>query len=108
MRRARRIFLSHSSSDRELAKKIKRVLERRGFSVWFSESELIGAEEWHSEIGRALARCDWFLLLATPAACRQPRNRPWWIQREVMHALNEYRYCGRFTPVLCKGTKLAQ
>jgi TIR domain len=108
MKRARRIFLSHSSKDRELARKIKRALEKRGFKVWFSEAELIGAEQWHAEIGRALERCDWFILLATPAACRKPRSGPWWIQREANYALSEDQYNGRFTPVLCEDVKVAQ
>lgn len=108
MKKARRIFLSHSSKDRILAAKLARVLRKAGFNVWYSENDLIGAEQWHTEIGRALSACDWFVLLASPASCRQPRAKPWWVQREVLYALEEARYNGRFTPVLCKGATLAQ
>jgi hypothetical protein len=107
-KRVREIFLCHSSSDRVLARKLKKVLEKRGFKVWFSESALIGAQRWHAEIGRALARCDWFILLATPSACRKPRNKPWWVQRETNYALDEDRYSDRLTPLLCKNVKIAQ
>jgi len=59
---------------------------------------LRGAEEWHDEIGAALARCDWFLIVLSPAA-----ENSVWVKRELVYSLNERRYSGRIIPALLSG-----
>ena len=95
--RPREIFLSHSSTDRESAIVFSQTLRSAGLKVWCSESELQGAQLWHDEIGRALARCDWFVLLVTPAAVKSK-----WVRRELTYVLNQDRYQERIVPVLLK------
>jgi hypothetical protein len=88
------VFLSHSSQDRDMANEIQRVLNHHGIPVWYSPSNIVGAQQWHDEIGRALARCDWFLILLSPDALRSP-----WVKRELMYALRHDRYDGRILPI---------
>ena len=88
-------FLSHSSKDRQAADRLAKVLTDHGIPVWYSQTELVGAQEWYDEIGEALARCDWFIILLSPNALKAP-----WVKRELVYALNDKRYKGRILPVL--------
>ena len=96
----REVFLSHASADRVLAEKIVRSLEAHGIRVWYSKKNLKGAQAWHDEIGRALARCDWLIVLLTPAAVRST-----WVKHEVTYALIEKRYKQRIVPVLARACR---
>ena len=65
-----------------------------GVPVWYSETNLLGAQEWHDEIGKALARCDWFVILLSPHATRSK-----WVKRELLYALRSPRYENRIVPI---------
>jgi hypothetical protein len=78
----REVFLSHASKDRRIASRIGSILRAHGVPVWYSETNLIGAQQWHDEIGEALARCDWFLIVLSPQATRSK-----WVKRELLYAL---------------------
>ena len=60
-------------------------------------TEILGAQQWHDEIGRALKRCDWFVVLLSPNSVVSP-----WVKRELMFALKEQRYADKIIPVLIK------
>ena len=81
------IFLSHSSEDRQFATRIGGLLEAQGLPYWYSKRDVIGAQQWHDEIGKALARCDWFLLVLSPAAVASK-----WVKHELLYALQEKLY----------------
>jgi hypothetical protein len=89
------VFLSHSSKDRNTARCIRDLLQRHGISVWYSEHKLTGAVDWHQEIGRALARCTWFVLLLSRNAAKSE-----WVNREYVYALDNRRYRDRIVPVV--------
>lgn len=89
------IFLSHSSEDRQFADQIARELRRHGIPVWYSPHNILGAQQWHDEIGDALRRCDWFIILLSAYSVRS-----FWVKRELCYALRQGRYVGRITPVL--------
>jgi len=91
------VFLSHAHQDVALMKRLAKALQDRGIPVWFSERHIKGAEKWLDEIGAALDRCDWFIVLLTPAAVKSK-----WVKRELTYALNEDRYEGRLIPLLVK------
>lgn len=95
--RPRRIFLSHSSADRKAADRLARALTDAGLDVWYSKSHLKGAQQWQDEIGRALRRCNWFLLLLSPSAVKSM-----WVRRELSYALEKRRYNEHITPVLLR------
>ena len=95
--RPREIFLSHASADRKSADTVVRSLHQAGLKVWYSRSHLKGAQQWHDEIGRALKRCDWFLLLLSPAAVKSR-----WVKLELTYATNQARYTERIMPLVLK------
>ena len=95
--RPREIFLSHASADRKSAGTLARSLRQAGLKVWYSQSHLKGAQQWHDEIGRALRRCDWFLLLLSPRAVKSR-----WVKLELTYAINQARYSERIMPVVLK------
>ena len=91
------VFLSHSSKDRAFAQKLVRVLRRHGIPVWYSETNVLGAQQWHDEIGAALRRCDWLVLVLSPSAVESV-----WVKRELVYALSQQRLDGRIVPLLYK------
>lgn len=91
------MFLSFADADRAFARRLARGLQQRGIKVWFAPSHLRGGDQWHDEIGRALARCDWLLVVLSPSA-----TRSFWVQMEVKYALRERRYRGRIVPLLLR------
>jgi hypothetical protein len=97
------VFLSHSSKDREFAGRIAQVLRAHGVPVWYSGTNLLGAQQWHDEIGVALNRCDWFLVLLSPAAVRAK-----WVKHELLYVLNSSRYEERITPLRYRGCDSAR
>ena len=101
----REIFLSHSSRDQAFAATLVNVLRRHGVPVWFSSTNLLGAQEWHDEIGDALNRCDWFAVVLSPDSIKSP-----WVKRELMFALRDPKYGARIIPILhrpCDGSRLS-
>jgi hypothetical protein len=88
------VFLSHSDHDREMAARIVEALRAHGVPVWFSPTNIIGAQQWHDEIGAALSRCDWFMVLLSPDAASSK-----WVKRELLFALENDRYNGRIIPI---------
>jgi hypothetical protein len=93
----REVFLSHASQDHAKAVRLRKVLVQHGVPVWFSPHHIKGAQQWQDEIGEALARCDWFLVLLTPHAVKST-----WVKRELNYALIEKRYEDRIVPLLFK------
>lgn len=93
----REVFLSHASPDRPLAGRIAGILQHHGISTWFAPTDIVGARQWQDEIGQALRRCDWFLILLSPASVASM-----WVRRELQYALNQARYHERIIPILAE------
>src|SRR5437667_11978369 len=93
----REVFLSHASHDHAKARRLRELLVAHGVPVWFSQHHIRGAQQWHDEIGEALARCGWFMILLTPHAVKSM-----WVKRELNYALIERRYKDRIIPLLFK------
>ena len=91
------VFLSHSSADRAFTAKLAGVLREHGVPVWYSDTNILGAQQWHDEIGVALRRCDWLVVVLTPDAVKST-----WVKRELLFALQQDRFDGRIAPVLCQ------
>ncbi len=87
-------FLSHASQDRVMAVRIAETLQRHGIPTFYAPQNILGAQQWHDEIGAALARCDWFLLLLSPDAVNSK-----WVKRELRYALRKDRYDGKIVPI---------
>ena len=78
-----------------MAERVTVVLIRHGVSVWFSRRNLRGSQNWHAEIGYALRRCDWLVLLASPNAVESM-----WVEREAHYAVNRPRFRGKILPLI--------
>jgi hypothetical protein len=65
--------------------------------VFLSKANIQGAQQWHDQIGTALRRCDWFLLVLSPQSVQSR-----WVKHELIYALQENRYRERIIPVLYK------
>ena len=50
---------------------------------------------WHDEIGAALRRCDWFVLVLSLDAVDSM-----WVKRELLYSLQQDRFEGRIAPLL--------
>lgn len=90
-------FLSHSDRDRAFVSRLARVLDVHGVRVWYSRTKIAAAQEWHDEIGKGLAQCNWFVIVLTPASVGSR-----WTKRELMFALQQKRYEKRILPILLK------
>lgn len=71
------------------------VLRRHGVPFWFSDTNIQGAQKWHDEIGTALKRCDWMVLVLSPHAVASK-----WVRRELVFSLQDDRFDGRIVPVV--------
>ena len=91
------VFLSHSHHDAPLTKRIAAELRRHKIKAWYSEHHIAGAQKWQDEIGSALKRCDWFIVLMTPEAVESK-----WVRREVSIAVDDKRYDDRSVPLAVK------
>src|SRR2546425_6442128 len=91
------VFLSHSSRDRKFASEVAESLRRHGIPVWYSQTNIQGAQQWHDEIGDALRRCDWFVLILSPGAVKSM-----WVKNELLFVLKQRRFRKRIVPLLYK------
>ena len=80
-----------------MPKRLRDLVVDHGVPVWFSPQHVRGAEQWQDEIGEALKRCSWFMILLTPHAVKSM-----WVKRELNYALMENRYQNRVVPMLFK------
>jgi hypothetical protein len=89
------VFLSHSSSDWQFASELAAVLRRHGIRVWYSQTNILGAQQWQDEIGAALERCDWFVVILSPQSVESM-----WVRRELSFALGENRFENKIVPII--------
>ena len=91
----RELFLSHATGDSSFADALAEVLRRHGIPVWLGRTNITGSQQWHDEIGAALRRCDWFLVVLSPASVESM-----WVKRELAYALQQRQYESHIVPVL--------
>lgn len=92
------VFISHAHQDRAFVRKLTRLLQRHRIKFWFSPKHIVGAQQWHDEIGKALERCDWFLVVLSPNAVKSK-----WVGHEYFYAFNDDSRQGKkIVPVLYK------
>jgi hypothetical protein len=88
------VFLSHSNLDRQFADDLAGVIRRHGIPVWYSQTNILGAQQWQDEIGAALQRCDWFAVILSPQSASSM-----WVKRELSYALKQNRFENRIIPI---------
>ena len=87
VRKRAKVFLSHSSKDRRFVERLATILDTHKISYWYSRRHIVGAQQWHDEIGRALAKCNWFVLVLSPASAKSR-----WVKHELLFALEHKAY----------------
>jgi hypothetical protein len=80
---ARRIFISHASEDKRLARHVAGVLRRQGWHPWIDESDIIGGSSWAASIQQALKACSLVVLLVTANSVSKE-----WVLDEIAAARN--------------------
>lgn len=88
------IFLSHTSQDHDFAVTLVEELRFHHVPVWYSQTDILGAQQWHDEIGYALHRCDWFMVVLSPASVSSM-----WVKRELLFALQKQRFENKIIPI---------
>lgn len=92
--RPNEVFLSHSSQDREFVSRLAATLRDHGIPVWYSQTNILGARQWHDEIGRALKRCDWFIVVLSPDSVKST-----WVKRELIYAFQKKGFEDKIAPI---------
>jgi hypothetical protein len=89
-----KIFISHSTEDREFVEaNIVNLLHSQGLETWYSKDSIQGASRWEREIIKGLKDCTWFLVAMSPRAANSQ-----WVKDEVDWAFANRR--GKIIPVL--------
>lgn len=89
------LFLCHAHQDREFVSSLAEVIRHHGVPVWYSQKNILGARQWHDEIGAALQRYDWFAVVLSPHSVESI-----WVKRELLYALDHDRYHNKIVPVM--------
>lgn len=97
------LFLSHSSADRRFADSMVELIGGHGIPIWYSQTNILGAQQWQDEIGAALRRCDWFALILSPNSVESM-----WVKRELSYALHQNRFENKIVPILYQGCDYEQ
>ena len=89
------VFLSHSNQDRDFVDELANELRRHHVPLWYSQTNIVGHQQWHDEIGLALRRCDWFVVVLSPQSIQ-----PEWVKSELVYAFRHNRLRKRVGPIL--------
>ena len=99
------VFVSHSSRNASFVERLVKAMNRHGLKTFYTKKNIQGAQQWHDEIGAALERCSWFVVVLSPQSVDSG-----WVKHEFVYALQERRYRRRIVPVLyrtCEFKKLS-
>jgi hypothetical protein len=89
-----KVFISHASTDTELARRVADSLKEAGLQVW-DGSDVLPGDNWAAEAGHALQESNAMVVLLTPESLRAPN-----VSHEIGYALGKEEYRGRLIPVL--------
>lgn len=88
-----KVFISHTQTDRRLARKVASGLKASGFDVW-DDTRILPGQNWAEEIAQALRECEAMVVLLTPDALASR-----FVQSEISYALGQASYGHRVIPV---------
>ncbi|NVK53416.1 MAG: toll/interleukin-1 receptor domain-containing protein [Flavobacteriaceae bacterium] len=77
-----KIFLSHTSFDKPIVRKFKKLLEEEGFDVWLDEDSILIGDSILKSIERGLLMTDYVLLFISKKALKSS-----WVEKEITAAL---------------------
>jgi formylglycine-generating enzyme required for sulfatase activity len=79
-----RVFLCHSSGDKEAVRGLYRRLTGDGFEAWLDEEDLLPGDDWQSEIPKAVRRSDIVIVCLS----KQAVDKAGYVQKEIRFALD--------------------
>jgi hypothetical protein len=79
-----RIFLCHSSGDKETVRSLYKRLRIDGFYPWLDEENLLPGQDWNQEIIRAVRNSDVVLVCLSEKAV----SKAGYVQKEIRYALD--------------------
>ncbi|QQX76454.1 MULTISPECIES: toll/interleukin-1 receptor domain-containing protein [Aequorivita] len=77
-----KIFLSHTSIDKPIVRKFKKLLEVQSFDVWLDEDSILIGDSILKSIERGLLMTDYVLLFISRRALESP-----WVEKEITAAI---------------------
>lgn len=77
-----KIFLSHTSFDKPIVRKFKKLLEEQSFDVWLDEDSILIGDSILKSIERGLLMTDYVLLFISRKALESS-----WVEKEITAAL---------------------
>ncbi|WP_017324127.1 toll/interleukin-1 receptor domain-containing protein [Synechococcus sp. PCC 7336] len=88
------VFISHSSKDTPIARKLTQRLSEAGLRVWMPENEILPGDNWAQKMGQALEESELMVVLISPHAFESE-----WLKEEIQYALTADQYKGRLIPI---------
>ena len=77
-----RVFISHSSRDRDSALRLSAALRDAGFDPWVDVEQLRAGDDWIQQIESAIESCEALVVALTPDALTSK-----WVRREALVAM---------------------
>lgn len=78
-----KVFLSHSSKDKELVRRIGKDLESYGFDIWLDEKEILIGDSIVDKVDKGLNKSNFVLALLSKASIESG-----WVKQEIQSALH--------------------
>jgi hypothetical protein len=79
----RKVFLSHSSHDDDLVRRLRQALADLDQAVWIDSRELRGGDLLWPALQQAIEEASAYAVLISPAALQSK-----WVGKELRHALS--------------------
>src|SRR5207244_4059942 len=83
------VFISHSSLDKEFARKLYGDLRAAGINCWFDEHEILPGHDILQEIDRGVRVWEKLVLICSKNSL-SPQST-WWVEQELERALRKER-----------------
>jgi type III secretion protein V len=93
-----KVFLSHSSADKDLARRLARDLQSANVDVWLDQWEIGVGEEFGQRIEQGLEEVDFVIVLLTHASVASE-----WVDREWRHKVQHEAQTKRIAVVPVRG-----
>ena len=90
----KKVFISYSDADKELAWRVSDMLKAAGFEVWDTR-QIMPGDNWADITGKALQESAAMVVLLSPASLKSDN-----VRHEISYALGKKDYRGRIFPVL--------
>jgi hypothetical protein len=76
-------FISYSRTDSKFANFLESELQRRGYSLWRDQTDIIAGQNWEKMINRAIEICSHFIIILSPNSINSQE-----VKRELSVAIN--------------------